>query len=269
MLTHPRTVLIGATILLLTIIGCFAFYVFVLRNPDPFVTKAPPELPDPPLKELSERRGIQIGSFASLKYLRERAYTDVLSSEFEYLIIDGEPNWKFENHSLRPTKDSFDFTEIDKVFNFADENDMPVRVQHLVWGDEKWLPEWVTQEDMTNEELLNVLQKHIEGVSKKYTGRVREYSVVNEAFSRRLKTGGNIDWWGERLGERYIDEAFRTARQNDPKAILILNDFGNETIGEISNGMYEYIQRAKSGGVPIDAIGMQMHISGVNPPFAC
>lgn len=223
-------------------------------------------MPNPPLKELAERRGIQIGSFASLKYLRERAYTDILASEFNYAIIDGEPNWRFEDFTLRPSKEGFDFADLDKVFDFADQNDLPVRVQHLLWGDEKWLPEWLTKGNFSAEDLLYIIHNHIATVGARYKGRVREYTVVNEAFSRKLVTGGNHDWWGERLGYDYIDKAFVWAHEADPAAILILNDFGNETEGDISNLMYDYIKDAKARGIPINALGMQMHISGTNAP---
>ncbi len=236
------------------------------RNEDPYPSESPPQLPTPPLKELAERRGLQIGNFGSLKYLRERPYSDILAGEFEHLIIDGEPNWKFEDFTLRPARDQYDFSNMDQVFDFADQHDMPVRVQHLLWGDEKWLPDWLKQGNFNSEELMSIIRDHITTVGKRYQGKVREYTVVNEAFSRKLLTGGNHDWWGERLGESYIDEAFRTAHQADPNAILILNDFGNETEGEISNLMYEYIKGAKARGIPIDALGMQMHIDATNAP---
>jgi endo-1,4-beta-xylanase len=239
---------------------------WLARDKDPYASKAPPQLPAPPLKELAERRGIQVGSFASLKYLRERAYTDILSSEFEYAIIDGEPNWKFENFTLRPTKDTFDFNNLDQVFDFADQHDMPIRVQHLLWGDDKWLPDWLKQGKFSKQELLEIIHQHIAKVGSRYKGRVREYTVVNEAFSRKLLTGGNRDWWGEHIGEEYIDNAFIWAREADPNAKLILNDFGNETEGEISNLMYAYIKSAKARGVPIDGLGMQMHIDATNAP---
>lgn len=207
-----------------------------------------------------------MGSFASLKYLRERPYTDILSSQFEYLIVDGEPNWKFENFTLRPTKDTFDFSHMDQVFDFADQHDMPVRVQHLLWGDDKWLPDWLKQGNFSQPELMEIIHNHIATVGAHYKGKVREYTVVNEAFSRKLLTGGNHDWWGEHLGEAYMDNAFSWARQADPGAILLLNDFGNETEGEISNLMYDYVKAAKARGVPIDGIGMQMHIDASNAP---
>lgn len=232
------------------------------RNDDVYVTKAGPQLPNPPLKELAEQRGVAVGSFASLKYLRERAYTDILSSEFEYAIIDGEPNWKFEDFTLRPSKSEFNFANLDAVFAYADENDMPVRVQHMLWGDVKWLPEWLTAGNFSDEELMSIIENHIKTVGARYKGKVREYTVVNEAFSRKLETGGNKDWWGQRLDFTYIDNAFVWARQTDPNAVLILNDFGNEYDSPITNLMYEYVSGALARGIPIDGIGMQMHISG-------
>lgn len=250
---------------LLLVGGAWGGYEFV--NRDKYLHKAPTELPTPPLKALAEDRGLQIGSFASLKYLRERPYSSLLTSEFEYLIIDGEPNWKFETHELRPAIDKFDFTELDHVFKFADENNMPVRVQHMLWGDDKWLPDWLKNGNYSKQELMDIIKNHIMTVGQRYKGKVREYTVVNESFSRKnTGVGGNKDWWRERLGEDYIDSAFKWAREADPNAILILNDYSNETEGEVSNSVYEYVKSARARGVPIDAIGMQMHMGGNNPP---
>lgn len=259
-----RIILFTVVVVAISIGGILAVY--TNRNSDPYISQALPELPVPPLKELAEQRGIQIGSFASLKYLRERPYSEILASEFEYAIVDGEPNWRFEDFSLRPAQDRFDFSHMDQVFEFADQNNMPVRVQHLMWGDEKWLPDWVTKQVHTDAELRAIIQNHIATVGAHYIGRVREYTVVNEAFSREIKTGGNEDWWGKRLGRSYIDLAFLEAKNADPHAVLILNDFGNETIGDISNNMYDYVKDARSRGIPIEAIGMQMHIDHKNAP---
>jgi len=261
---NNKFVYIFAAITVLAIIGIAAFNIF--RDPDPYTSQAPPKLLEPSLKTLADQKNLQIGSFASLKYLRERPYRSILSSEFNYAIVDGEPNWRFEDSTLRPSKDQYDFTNLDKVFDFAKQNNMPVRVQHLVWGDPKWLPDWLTQGGLSHDELLAIIHDHINTVGARYQGKVREYSVVNEAFSRKLLTGGNHDWWGENIGNDYIDNSFIWARAADPNAILVLNDFGNETEGDISNLMYDYIKDAKSRDIPIDAIGMQMHISGTNAP---
>lgn len=257
---------IAIAFLSVVVVAAGGFGIYKYEHRDKYLHKPAPELPTPPLKELAERRQLQIGSFASLKYLRERPYSNLLSSEFEYLIIDGEPNWKFETYTLRPAINKFDFSDLDQVFSFADERDMPVRVQHLLWGDDKWLPDWLKNGNFSREQLMDIIKNHIMTVGARYKGRVREYTVVNEAFSRKLLTGGNHDWWGERLGYDYIDNAFIWAHQADPNAILILNDFGNETEGDISNLQYDYVKAAKQRGVPIDAIGMQMHIDATNAP---
>lgn len=262
-ITGRKLLYVGAVLIALGFASAFAYY---NSQKDKYIHQAPTELPTPALKELAERRGIQIGSFASLKYLRERPYSDLLNTQFEYLIIDGEPNWKFEDHELRPAIDKFNFDDLDHVFEFADESDKPVRVQHLLWGDDKWLPDWLKNGNYSKEQLLDIINNHIKTVGQRYKGKVREYTVVNEAFSRKLKTGGNHDWWGERLGEEYIDTAFKSARVADPGAILILNDFGNETEGEISNLMYNYIKSARERGIPIDGVGMQMHLGGESAP---
>src|SRR3989337_231198 len=94
-------------IILLAVIAGVSGVLWATRDKDPYVSKAAPELPIPPLKELAERRGIQVGSFAALKYLRERPYSEILASEFEYAIIDGEPNWHFENFTLRPGRHNY------------------------------------------------------------------------------------------------------------------------------------------------------------------
>jgi endo-1,4-beta-xylanase len=244
------------------LLGAFLVWLLIVRNTDPYVTQPPPQLPDPPLKELAERRGLQVGNFASLKYLRERAYAQILADEFDYVMADGEPNWAFEDSLLRPARGKFDFSQLDRVFDFADQNDLPVRFQHLLWGDEKWLPDWLKSGDYSDAELMDIIRDHIFTIAERYSGRAREYTVVNEAFSRRLNKGGNQDWWGQRLGNDYIDAAFIWANEADPDAVLILNDFGNEYQSDISDLTYDYVKGALSRGVPIDAIGMQMHIDG-------
>ncbi len=257
-----RGIIITCTVLALIAVGFGAWKYF---NRDPYIKKPLPELPVPPLRSLAKDRGIQLGNFAALKYLRERPYSEILSTEFEYVTLDGEPNWKFEDSTFRPARDKYDFSHIDQVLDFASQNNLPVRYQHLLWGDEKWLPDWLKDGNYSNQELLKIIDEHIATVTARYKGHIREYTVVNEAFSRELKKGGNEDWWGKKLGHAYIDQAFRDARAGDPNAILILNDFDNEKQNDVSDNMYNYIKDAKARGVPIDGIGMQMHISGDSP----
>jgi endo-1,4-beta-xylanase len=228
--------------------------------------KAAPKLPDPPLKELAKRHDIQIGTFIAYNYVTDRPYREIVESQFEYAIVDGQPNWIFEDGSLRPGPNDFDFSRLDKMVQFAEERKMPIRIQHFVWGEEKWLPAWLKDGNYNREELFGFLENHIKTVGSRYKGRIREYTVVNEAFSRKLRANNLTEWWGDRLGYEYIDKSFQWAKETDPNAILILNDFGNEIKNANSDEMYNYVKSALERGVPIDAIGMQMHLDANNPP---
>ena len=243
------------------------FLVFLLAILIWTISPHTPNLPSPALKNLAARHNVQLGNFADLKMLNQKPYADILTSQYAFVTIDGEPNWTFNDGSLRPGPNTFDFSNMDKVFAFAKDFNMPVQAHHLVWGEDKWLPAWLKDGKYTKAQLLNLIHQHIQTVAGRYKGRVREWTVVNEAFTRSQHIYGLHDWWADHIGDQsYIDQSFIWAHQADPNAKLLLNDFNNESENSVSNAMYNYIKTAKARGIPIDGIGMQMHIDGTNPP---
>lgn len=232
-----------------------------------YVQPRTPDLPSPPLKTLAENHDIQLGNFAISNYLDKKPYTDILTSQFNFVLADNTPNWYFTDGGLRPSATTYNFKQLDQVVNFAKAHNMAIRAQHLVWGEEKWLPSWLKNGHYSQTQLLQLIHDHITTVVSRYRGQIKEWSVVNEAFSRGQNVYGLHDWWNDNTGgQAYIDQSFIWAHQADPSAKLILNDFQDDTVDSISNAMYSYIQAAKARGVPIDGIGMQMHIDGTNPP---
>ncbi len=226
-----------------------------------------PNLPEPSLKALSANHGISLGNFAIHNHLEDKIYTGILSSQFDFVLADNTPNWYFTDGGLRPSRDSYNFKQMDEIVSFAQARGMPVEAHHYVWGEEKWLPDWLKQGQFSKQELLDIMREHILTVGKKYSGKVAQWTVVNEAFTRERHLYELRDWWADNTGGMgYIDHAFRWAKEADPKSKLILNDFDNETINDTSNAMYDYLKSALARGVPIDGIGMQMHLDGVHPP---
>lgn len=226
-----------------------------------------PNLPTPPLKVLAARHGIELGNFAISNYLNVKPYASILTGQFDLALIDNTPNWYFTNGGLRPSPTTYNFTQMDQVVAFARTHNMTIQAHHLVWGEEKWLPAWLKNGNYNKAQLLQLIHDHIMTVVGRYKGQIKEWSVVNEAFSRAQHIYGLRDWWADHIGDdSYIDDAFVWAHQADPAAKLILNDFEDETANSISNAMYTYIKSAKARGIPIDGIGMQMHIDGTNPP---
>jgi endo-1,4-beta-xylanase len=230
-------------------------------------TPPTPKLPEPSLKELAASKNIQLGNFAMPKLFGDKPYTDILVSQFEFALVDNQPNWHFTDVDLRPSATEFNFSRVDEVVKFAEDHHMAIQIHHYIWGEEKWLPEWLLKGDYDKTELMGFIENHIMTMGKRYSGKVREWTVVNEAFSRGQHIYGLHDWWADNIGDQsYIDQSFVWARQADPHSALILNDFNNEGINDISNAMFDYIKDAKKRGIPIDGIGMQMHIDGTHPP---
>jgi GH35 family endo-1,4-beta-xylanase len=70
----------------------------------------------------------------------------------------------------------------------------------------------------------------------------------------------------QKLGPDYIAEAFRLARKADPKALLIYNDYAGEGLGAKSDRIYELVAGLRRSGVPIDGVGLQMHVEAGGYP---
>jgi endo-1,4-beta-xylanase len=256
---QKRYWLFGAAAVVILIVSVVTWRMLAMARPD---------LPTPSLKELAAVHHIELGNFAILNYIHTEPYNHILNSQFDFVLADNTPNWYFTDGGLRPGPTSYNFKQMDEVMAYAQAHNMPVEAHHLLWGEEKWLPAWLKDGNYTNQQVQQFATEHIAAVVGHYKGKIKRWSVVNEAFTRGQHVSDLHDWWADNTGSlAYIDQAFIAARQADPTAKLILNDFGNEHFNPISDAMYAYIKDAKARGIPIDGIGMQMHIDGTHPPI--
>jgi endo-1,4-beta-xylanase len=70
----------------------------------------------------------------------------------------------------------------------------------------------------------------------------------------------------QQLGDGFIDEAFIAARAADPDAKLYYNDYGTEGTNRKADAVFGMVQGMVERGVPIDGVGMQMHVSNGGTP---
>jgi endo-1,4-beta-xylanase len=253
---HRLRTTLGIVGLILWIsLGTFLYWYFTFKTPN---------LPTPPLKTLAASHGIDLGVHTSLDRLSDKPYTNIVTSQFSFITIDGEANW----NSIHPSSTRYNYTKVDKLMEFAKANKMPVQIHHLIWGEQKFLPSWLLKGNYSPNQLLSIMHSYISNLIGHLKGQVVVWSVANEVFSRAQHDYGLSDWWADHTGggTTYVNDAFIWAHQTDPNAKLILNDFNNETENSISNAEYNYIKTAKASGVPIDGIGMQMHIDASDPP---
>jgi endo-1,4-beta-xylanase len=101
---------------------------------------------------------------------------------------------------------------------------------------------------------------------RRYAGDVFAWDVVNEALDENGKVRDSL-WYNQPgigfsgKGTLYIEQAFRWAREADPRALLFYNEAEGEGLNRKSDAIYSMVQEFKRRGVPIDGVGLQLHIS--------
>jgi endo-1,4-beta-xylanase len=214
---------------------------------------AVPALDGKALRELAAERGLGIGAaVAANPILCEPAYAEVLKREFNMLATENA--LKFG--PVHPAPDRYEWSGADAIVEYAEANDMLVRGHTLVWHHQ--LPAWVEKGTWTREELMAVLEDHIQTVVGRYRGRIAAWDVVNEALDDEGELRDTI--WLRVIGPEYIEMAFRWAHEADPDALLFYNDYACEAMGCKSDAVYALVQELQEKGVPIDGVGLQMHV---------
>jgi endo-1,4-beta-xylanase len=165
---------------------------------------------------------------------------------------------------VRRNSGAFDFREGDEVVRFAQAHDMKVRGHCLVWDHNN--PQWLVQGHFTSAQLAGLLQEHITTVMKHYAGQVFAWDVVNEALDENGRVKDSL-WYNQpgigfaEKGTGYIEQTFRWAHEADPYALLFYNDAEGEGLNGKSDAIYAMMKDFKRRGVPIDGVGLQLHIS--------
>ena len=216
------------------------------------------------LREEAARTGELVGAAANIAYLTEPAYTATLAREYNMLEPEDAMKWAV----IRPDEKTFYFTDGDRLVAFAEAHTMKIRGHNLVWGT--YNPSWLTNGQFTAEQLHQLLREHIHRVVEHYRGKVFAWDVVNEAFDENGKLRDSI-WYNlpgiglSGNGTAYIEQAFRWAREADPRALLFYNDAEGEAVNPKSDAIYAMVQDFKRRGVPLDGIGLEMHILNLAP----
>jgi endo-1,4-beta-xylanase len=211
------------------------------------------------LRQEADRRGILVGTAVNPVYLDQPAYATTLAREFNLLEPEDAMKWT----ALRRDEQSFDFSAADRLVDFAQAHGMKVRGHNLVWGIHN--PKWLSEGNYNADQLHALMQEHIRRVVGRYRGKVFAWDVVNEAFDEHGELRDSI-WYNQPgiglkgKGAAYIEQVFRWAREADPQAKLFYNEAEAEALTPKSDAVYAMVRDFKQRGVPIDGVGVQMHI---------
>ena len=212
------------------------------------------------LREAANSAGVLIGTAVRPSLLSEAAYSETLAREFNMVEPEDAMKW----WTVRPSADRFDFSKADEIVRYAQARGMKVRGHCLVWDHSN--PAWLELGHFTTAQLSHLLQEHISTVMKHYAGEVFAWDVVNEALNENGQPK-NSPWYnnpGIGLADRgtaYVEQAFRWAHEADPHALLFYNEAEGEGLSRKSDAIYAMVKDFKQRGVPIDGVGLQMHVS--------
>src|SRR6266478_6349924 len=208
--------------------------------------------PTPPsLRAAADRAGILIGAAVRPEQLSEAAYASTLAREFNMVEPEDALKWEV----VHPAAQSFDFSQGDKMVDFAMTHKMKIRGHTLVWHQQN--PKWLTEGKYTSGELAEILERHIKSVVGHYRGKIFAWDVVNEAFDELQPGKLRSTIWRDQPGiglagnevassyepraasaparsepearspkqsYSYIERCFRWAHEADPQALLFYNE---------------------------------------------
>lgn len=212
----------------------------------------------PSLRTLASARSLWVGTSVAAKFLNSPEYSALLAREFNMVVPEVDMKWEV----LHPEADRYDFSKGDTIVAFAGIHRMAVHGHVLVWDLQ--LPQYIQQAKYSRQEWIETLCVHIKTVVHHYRGRIYAWDVVNEALDDQGVLRDTI--WLRNIGPEYIAMAFQWAHEADPRAILVYNDFMAEGMNRKSQAVYSLVQGLQDLGIPIHAVGLQMHVILDGPP---
>jgi len=205
------------------------------------------------LRILGKINNIDTGTMVLVRQIKDPRFLKALK-EFNSVLID----WHFSWENTEPKQGEYNFSQPNKLINFANAKRMNIIGQHLVWGAD--VPDWLKNGRYSKDELKGILRNHIINLVKfGDQNGIKLWTVVNEV--------GNNDFWLNNLGEEYVKIAFETFVQNT-NAKGLLSDYGNDMPGKRYQTNLRLINQLIDEGIPKDRLGVGLHmrVNAANPP---
>jgi len=193
---------------------------------------------------------------------KDKKAEQLISEQFNSLSPENDLKWE----RIHPQRGTYYFKAADAYVNFGKNHGMFTIGHTLVWHSQTpdWVFEDVNGKSLTREALLSELKEHINTVVGRYKGVIKGWDVVNEA----LNEDGSLreSKWRTIIGDDFIEKAFQFAHEADPAAELYYNDY-NLYKPEKRAGAITIINKLRSKGIAVTAVGEQGHYSLSNPPL--
>ncbi len=217
------------------------------------------------------------GEYDTATYWKKR-FADVLNAATALMYWTERPR-----NDASKTEDFQGDLRLDHVaetIDWALSERLTVKGHPLLWTVPKAIPEWLLRYDY--ETRMKFVEVRIRSIVARFRGKVSIYDVVNESlWEASLRNLSSRNWPHiEPIEEiaAYVGPAIRWAREEDPDATFLVNDYGLtqspesgppvtadgvEVTPAMQRRRYlELAVRLREQGNPPDALGLQSHTGG-------
>jgi endo-1,4-beta-xylanase len=159
----------------------------------------------------------------------------------------------------------------DWLVDFAVAHGLLCRGHNLLWywSIPKWFKE-LSDRSMARTAML----RRVTGMVSRYRGRIDSWDVVNEPVGPDDDRADHLraDVFLKQVGPEYLSLAYTAARAADQEARLVLNECGVEydtpDMDRKRAAVLDLLEDMRKRHVPIDALGIQAHLSVRRYPFS-
>ena len=222
------------------------------------------------LNRLAAQKGLRYGTTISAAQItRDPTFVALVLQQAGLVVPENDMKWLDMNRGA-PGDD--DYGPADTVAGFAVEGGLALRGHNLLWYYRT--PHWFFTLPGREAQRRAVVDR-IRALAGRYRGIIHSWDVVNEPIEPK---DGRTDGlrkavFLDALGPEYLDLAYRTARETDPKARLVVNEYDVELDTPEHEArrtvLLDLLQRMQRSGTPVDAVGIQAHLTAVGgAPFS-
>jgi endo-1,4-beta-xylanase len=216
--------------------------------------KEVPETPCSTDEGLYRKSTFPIGAAINIDTLNSgSSYKKIATDQFNSVTAENI----FKPAYLHPQEHLYDWVRADQLVGYCEYHQKRIHGHTLIWHEQ--LPAWMNNYEGNAEEWEAMMKEHIQTIVTHFKGKVAAWDVLNEAFNDDGTLRHTI--WLEHLGPGYIEKAYQYAKEADPDALLFYNDYLLEMNPAKRKAVLDYFNAMKNRGMPIDGIGLQMHVS--------
>jgi GH35 family endo-1,4-beta-xylanase len=162
---------------------------------------------------------------------------------WDQITPENEGKWP----SIEGTRDQYNWGGVDRVYNYAVENNIPFKEHTIIWGSA--YQGWIAS--LSGPEIADEIDEFMRDFCERFP-ETAMIDVVNEATPGHAPASYAYTAYGE----DWIIRSFEVAHERCPNAILILNDYN--VLRWNTDQFIEMATPVVNAGV-VDAIGCQAH----------